>query len=142
MILQAPKSINEYKKFKHFYLLLIVLTLLLLIGSSSFWWACGYNTIKNDKSAITNSAFFYCGIIFFILFVLVLIVVCFVIPVIYQNNKIKYQKTNEFEEIRIKFLEKKYNPSIDKRTIKIWFKLGYINREKYHQLLSEKYKTK
>ena len=140
-ILEAPKNIKEYKKFKLFYISLILVSFLLLLTATILWGLSGLDWIKGTKSEITNYLLYGFGFVFFTFALISAIITGIVIPIIYLNNKSKYQQSEEFKNERNKYSEMKFNSSMNKKTIKMWFKLGYINKVKYQQLLAEKKKN-
>ncbi len=64
-ILEAPKNIKEYKKFKLFYISLIFVSFLLLLTATILWGLSGLDWIKGTKSEITNYLLYGFGFVFF-----------------------------------------------------------------------------
>ena len=91
-ILEAPKNIKEYKKFKLFYISLILVSFLLLLTATILWGLSGLDWIKGTKSEITNYLLYSFGFVFFTFALISAIITGIVIPITYLNNKSKYQQ--------------------------------------------------
>lgn len=131
------KSIKSRKKFKLHYIIFVLTNLLFFVAAALAFAFSGlrFDPDVNKYTIVGETPYqviiLSIGAIAFTIAIILGIWTAIIIPVIFKQSQITYYQTEEFEQIKLKYMESNLKRK-NKKDLKWLLKLGYIDKQKVH----------